>query len=215
VVGIIRRAADGSGADVIVYDYMDRPGVYTLQGWTPGRLLFSTQVGRPLGDLYSVDEPRAKEARPLAAEASPRRDAAVHPHSRWVAYESRESKEGFQIFLQEVGEAGTFVGPKVPVSANGGSYPHWRRDGKELYYQAWDGTVMAIPVNITNEVHLGKPVPIMPLTAEQVGTRYGFDVSPDGRRFLMIKSDVAATLRQINAAQNWFEELKQQVPPGK
>lgn len=42
-----------------------------------------------------------------------------------------------------------------------------------------------------------------------------FDVSPDSRRFLMIKSDAAATLRQINAVQNWFEELKQKVPPDK
>jgi hypothetical protein len=28
----------------------------------------------------------------------------------------------------------------------------------------------------------------------------------------MIKSDGAATLRQINAVLNWFEELKQKVP---
>ena len=39
-----------------------------------------------------------------------------------------------------------------------------------------------------------------------------FDVSPDGRRFLMIKSDAAATLGQINAVQNWFEDLRRRVP---
>jgi len=40
-----------------------------------------------------------------------------------------------------------------------------------------------------------------------------FDVSPDSRRFLMIKSDDAATLRQINAVLNWSEEVKHRVPP--
>ena len=39
-----------------------------------------------------------------------------------------------------------------------------------------------------------------------------FDVSPDSQRFLMIKSDGAANLRQINVVQNWFEELKSSVP---
>jgi hypothetical protein len=31
----------------------------------------------------------------------------------------------------------------------------------------------------------------------------------------MIKSDAAATLRQINAVDNWFEELKRRVSPPK
>ena len=42
-----------------------------------------------------------------------------------------------------------------------------------------------------------------------------FDVSIDGRRFLMIKSDAAATLRQINAVENWLDELKRRASPPK
>ena len=46
-----------------------------------------------------------------------------------------------------------------------------------------------------------------------------WDISPDGKRFIMIKSaaatdDESATeiRSQINIVLNWFEELKQRVP---
>jgi hypothetical protein len=42
-------------------------------------------------------------------------------------------------------------------------------------------------------------------------------VSPDGQRFLMLKSaeQAGAVPTQINVVLNWFEELKQKVPTGK
>jgi hypothetical protein len=44
----------------------------------------------------------------------------------------------------------------------------------------------------------------------------GYDVYPDGERFLMVKEgEQAASATQINIVQNWFEELKQKVPTGK
>ena len=49
------------------------------------------------------------------------------------------------------------------------------------------------------------------------GTLPNYDVSPDGQRFLMLKTaDSAETApTQINVVMNWFEELKQRVPTGK
>jgi hypothetical protein len=42
-----------------------------------------------------------------------------------------------------------------------------------------------------------------------------YDVSPDGQRFLMLKSaDAAPRPEQINVVLNWFEELKQRAPSG-
>jgi hypothetical protein len=45
-----------------------------------------------------------------------------------------------------------------------------------------------------------------------------YDVSPDGQRFLMIKLNEqtpSSSVTQIVVVQNWFEELKRRVPPGK
>jgi hypothetical protein len=46
-----------------------------------------------------------------------------------------------------------------------------------------------------------------------------WDINPDGKRFLMIKSPAAAGSesasagpRKINIILNWFEELKERVP---
>jgi hypothetical protein len=40
----------------------------------------------------------------------------------------------------------------------------------------------------------------------------GFDVAPDGKRFLMIKSSSSAPTNQLTFVVNWFEELKARVP---
>jgi hypothetical protein len=43
--------------------------------------------------------------------------------------------------------------------------------------------------------------------------RQGYDVSPDGQRFLMpqaVEQETAAT--QLIVVQNWFEELKRRAP---
>jgi hypothetical protein len=37
-----------------------------------------------------------------------------------------------------------------------------------------------------------------------------YDVSPDGKRFIMIKGEVSGG--EINVVLNWFEELKRLVP---
>ncbi len=49
------------------------------------------------------------------------------------------------------------------------------------------------------------------------GTEPVWNPSPDGQRFLMLKSSESAqtTPTQINVVLNWFEELKQKVPTGK
>jgi hypothetical protein len=54
------------------------------------------------------------------------------------------------------------------------------------------------------------------LTSPPLGLAPNYDVSPDGRRFLMLKGgEQEAAPTQINVVLNWFEELKQKVPTGK
>jgi hypothetical protein len=77
--------------------------------------------------------------------------------------------------------------------------------------------VMAVDVTMQPAFSAGKPkmlfegpyVPDSPITT-------CYDVSADGQRFLMLKPvEQAQTAPQIVVVQNWFEELKQKVPPGK
>ena len=43
----------------------------------------------------------------------------------------------------------------------------------------------------------------------------GYDVSPDGQRFLMLKEKQREPAKQIQVVLNWSEELKRRVPAGK
>ncbi len=43
------------------------------------------------------------------------------------------------------------------IPTNGGSEPHWRRDGRELYYLAPDGKLMAVEVKTGSAFQAGVP----------------------------------------------------------
>ena len=47
---------------------------------------------------------------------------------------------------------------------------------------------------------------------EHFERRAEYDISPDGRRFLMIRTPPESAPRQINIVLNWFDELKRLVP---
>lgn len=91
------------------------------------------------------------------------------------------------------------------------------RNGRELFYRAPSGAVVAVPVDTSNTFLAGKPAklfegPYFNGTIGNVGRTY--DISPDGQRFLMIQETVQATQApdHIIVVENWAEELKQRVP---
>ena len=65
----------------------------------------------------------------------------VSPDGRWIAYVSDESGSN-EVYVRPF----RGPGPKRRISANGGSEPKWRGDGKELFYLAADGSVIAVGV---------------------------------------------------------------------
>jgi Tol biopolymer transport system component len=72
---------------------------------------------------------------------------------------------------------------EVPVSPSGGDFPRWRRDGRELYYRAPDGAVMAVSVRLGETAVLSRPLVVVsspPLNR----TRREMEVVPDGTEFV-------------------------------
>ena len=139
----------------------------------------------------------------------------ISPNGRWLAYEA-----------DEFGRSDIYVRPfpdvnsgRWDVSVGGGTRPLWARNGKEIFYLASDGALMAVPIDQGETWRAGTPAKV--LEARYLGTNSGalgrtYDVSPDGKRFLMIKaggaSDRPAASPPIIVVQNWFEELKRLVP---
>jgi len=61
------------------------------------------------------------------------------PNGRWIAYTSDEPGQP-NVYVQPFLRAGR----KYRISPNGGRNPHWRADGKELFYLAADGAMTAV-----------------------------------------------------------------------
>ena len=128
------------------------------------------------------------------------------PDGKWIAYSSDESGRR-EVYVQG------FAPDHVPasavgkwlISAAGGDKPRWRRDGKELFYLALDGKMMAVPVKSGATFEPGAPVPLF--ETHSAGF-FPYDVSPDGR-FLIntpLESDVSST--PITVVLNWQAGLK-------
>ena len=131
----------------------------------------------------------------------------LSPNGKWVAYASNESGRA-EIYVETYPN----LTEKIAISTDGGTCPVWSHDGRELFYRQGDA-VMVVSVDTGAGLRPGKPRRLFAGPYRGESQEPAFDVSPDGRRFLMIKSDDAATLRQINVVQNWVEELKQRVSP--
>jgi hypothetical protein len=76
-------------------------------------------------------------------------------------------------------------GNKYQVSHNGGIQPRWRRDGRELFYYAVDGQLMAVPITGDTALTFGAAVPLFkprlpygPIPKTFVQPQY--DVANDG-----------------------------------
>jgi len=87
------------------------------------------------------------------------------------------------------------------ISAKGGDKPRWSRDGKELFYIATDGKMMAVPIKGGPSFEPGAPIPLFDT---RVTGFMPYDVAPD-RRFLINTVPADATSRSsITVVVNWF-----------
>ena len=156
------------------------------------------------GDGYDIWVKRLtgdRKARAYVQAPSMETQGTLSPDGRSLAYTSDSSGRGFEIYVQSFPEPG----PRNQVSANGGSSARWRRDGKELFYLAPDGTLMALPIRSADPVEFGPPAALFRFFTQRRGIPAGhppYDVTPDGQRFI-VSAVVRRTDPSINVLLNW------------
>ncbi len=133
----------------------------------------------------------------------------VSPDGRWVTYASNESGR-YEIYVQSFPMPG---GGKWQISNDGGMYPRWRRDGRELFYYALDGALMAVPLGNGARLDVGTAVPLFQarlLNGPAPGPRFRqqYDVARDGQRFLLNMPLEDAAASSITVVLNWEAGLK-------
>src|SRR5262249_30567739 len=130
------------------------------------------------------------------------------PNGRWIAYVSDQSGANevyVRGFTADFSGGSASTGGDVLVSRGGGIVPRWRGDGKELFYLAPNGKMMAVEVTAGSEFRGGTPTPLFQTPS---GTIVG-DVTADGKRFLLLTPAVPSASVPFTVVLNWTAGLKQ------
>ena len=201
-----RKAVSGLGKPQLLVDSgpLDAP-----RSWSPdGRLLLFVSLD-PLDDLWILPLDAGGghgEPEPYLRTEFSERDGQFSPDGRWVAYMSDESGR-YEVYVAP------FPNPtgRVQVSTDGGAYPLWRGDGKEVFYRTEDGSIMAAEVEAADtRFRVGAlrrlfQVNLLP------GYPYfrKYDVTADGQKFLVIEVPESETKPVIMLDSNWPAHLSE------
>jgi Tol biopolymer transport system component len=209
VYGIYQKDAGGSGNEQLLLK-SGRPDDISPDG---RYLLYSVLDDKTLVDLWVFPLTGAADERkpaPYLQTQFSERQGKFSPDGRWIAYSSNESgPEQYQIYVQSF-PAGS---GKFMISAGGGTQPRWRRDGKEIFYIAADGKVMAVDVKTAPKFEAGAPKALFnPRIVNLIPfTYFRYDVTGDGKRFLVNSFGGAAESSPsapITVVLNWQAAVK-------
>ena len=166
-------------------------------------LLYSSADPKTRNDIWALPIVGGGKPFPVVQTSANEHHAQFSPDGKWIAYQSDESGRD-EVYLQP------FPGPggRSPMSTNGGVQVRWRRDGKELFYIALDGRLMAVPVQLSADggtVEAGAPAALFltrVFAVQGINIRQQYMPSPDGQRFL-IDSVTEPAQSPITVILNW------------
>jgi serine/threonine protein kinase/WD40 repeat protein len=197
------KAADGSGAEQTV---VPGPHFYELPSWTPdGKyIVYLWGDGGKMVSLWMAPLDGSSKPVLILAPPSPQSNIyfyRVSPDGHWMAYESDESGQ-LEIYLTTFPEAKG----KWRVSTNGGAYPAWSGNGKELFYKNLADDLFVCPVTPHgSEIEVGTSQHLFHAASPGIGV--SFDVSSDGKRLLVNRAEEEGQA-PLHLVTNWLAELK-------
>jgi len=133
---------------------------------------------------------------PLVASRFNESFVGVSPDGRWISFVSDQSGRE-EVYVRDLaGER-----DQVLVSADGGNEPVWSPDGRELFYRETkqeDPYLVAAGIGTTPALAVTGRKRLFPI-GDIVGTapHANYDVSPDGKTFVMVRSSPAARVMVI------------------
>jgi hypothetical protein len=178
-----------------------------------GKELLYTEGPGPGGDFDIWVAPLAGggTAHPLMHSTANETQPAVSPDGRWLAWMTDASGR-YQVMVRRYPD-----GTDAPVSREGGREPAWSPDGREIYFRDLPGTsMMAASFTPGDPPQAGTPRILF--TGRYVACYLwcrNYDVSPDGRRFVMVRPPEGFTATgywpgggEIRIVPHWDREVE-------
>jgi serine/threonine protein kinase/Tol biopolymer transport system component len=201
---IYQKNATGAGKEEPLLK--SAANIFPVDWSVDGRfLLYTLSNTKTKLDLWVL--PLAGDQKPfpfLQTEAN-ERSAKLSPDGRWIAYTSDESGV-HEIYVQSFPDGGG----KRQISASGGFWLAWRRDGKELFYVAADKKIMVVDVKADGPtIEVGTPKALFDLRVPSFNSiQAQFAVFADGQKFLVANSFGELSSAPIEVVLNWTAALK-------
>jgi Tol biopolymer transport system component/tRNA A-37 threonylcarbamoyl transferase component Bud32 len=200
--------ADGSGEERLLTN-----GAGTPTSWSRDGFLFFYRFSPKTGfDLWALRDPGKADATAFPVLATPLGETNPHvsPDGRWLAYQAFDSR----------GTSSIFVRPFAPNAPTGASeakwlvsqgplayFPRWRADGRQLFYTSLDTFgVFAVDLDLSHGFRAS--VPRRLFTAPGPLLPVGWDVAPDGQRFLFLTSPDGGRMPPFTVVLNWQRALE-------
>jgi eukaryotic-like serine/threonine-protein kinase len=206
------KPADGSGPEETLVGSQNFVQVPT--SWSPdGKFLAYTSTGGGADWAVRVWPLEGNhEPQEFAKTGSLRGAARFSPNGRWIAYASNESGRP-EVYVEP------FPGPggKWQISTEGGQWPVWAHDGRELFYLN-GSKIISVGVTIQPGFISSTPRVLADVPGETPSFYAGneFEVSPDGQHFLFIKArEQNALPGEVRVVLNWDEGWKSLVRASK
>jgi Tol biopolymer transport system component/predicted Ser/Thr protein kinase len=204
------KAAGGTGEDQLL---LTTAHLKFVSDWSrDGRfIVYSETDPKTRQDIWVLPMEGMTAGKPIRFLGSEFNEALgqLSADDHWMAYTSDES-----------GQREVYVRPfpsgdgQWKISIGGGDQSRWRADGRELYFVRADGMMMAVPVKAALGPKLmfepGTPQPLFETHLAQTGRGgvFEYDVTPDGKRFLLDSTVEGSTAAPLTVVVNWAAGLK-------
>jgi hypothetical protein len=196
------QAADGAGSPELLFGYQG--GLLWPAAWTRDMRTLIVQLHDTVtngGDLWTLDV-ASKTLRPLVRSPAYEWGSRLSPDGRWLAYCSRNASGRDELYVTSFPGAGE----RWKVSQDGAREVVWSKDGRELFFRNGKELLVAA---VRPGARFDWAPPRVLFTWDywpsgQTGPgATNYDVSSDGKRFLMIQ-EPARGVPRLNVIQGWL-----------
>jgi serine/threonine protein kinase len=176
--GLFTLPADGGGGTEVVVPPETSLGVSGVH-WSRGDIIVYESGSDKNADLWTIAMSGDRKPTKFRDTRYRESNGTLSPDGRWMAHMSNASGRD-EVYVRPFPARD----PPVTVSREGGMYPDWRRDGKELFFLAPDGSMMAVGFDPKTGRVQAAPRKLF-TTPLRYCCSHPYVVSADGQRFLM------------------------------
>jgi serine/threonine protein kinase len=201
-LSIIEKKIDGSltEKELLSKNHPVFPISWSADGKHLAYYEFNPETGRDIGVLSIADNTDSTVVSTKAEETSPR----FSPDGKWLAFVSNKTGR-YEVYVQSFPSDNDIY----QITSHGGLEPVWSPDNRELYYSS-KGKMMVVAIQTHPVFKRGIPRILFEGNYNVGIYRPGYDIHPDGNRFLMVKYEVdeAEKVNHLRIILNVSEELK-------